>query len=169
MTMRRRTLIIGTLLCAIAVLLSGSGVLAYPEQDTQTQNSYTLHGQTDTPPHYQTGGGGPCPDPTTPPTCGASTQYYFNSWSTAYADVGWLGVRQAAAGDWCADGTGSANKGSTGWNLQYTGPGPWLRASTGYLTAEDCGNHGGGHSYYALGWHYLDTGPGLDFGTEAYA
>ncbi len=23
--------------------------------------------------------------------------------------------------------------------------------------------------YYALGWHYLDTGPGLDFGTEAYA
>jgi len=161
--MTRRPLVVSILLC-VMIVCSGSAVLAYLEQDTQSQNGFTLHGQTDKPPATRTvnircDGSG---------ACYGDTQFYFNSWSTAYAGVGWLGVRQVAVGDWCADGTGNASKASTDWVLQYTGPGPWLRASTGYVTAEDCGNHGGRHTYYALGWHYLDTGPGLDFGTEAY-
>lgn len=141
-------------------------VLADPPSGTWTQSGYTLNGQTNGFQDRVVGGKPGCD----PAICGGTPQYYSDSFSSTPNGGVYVGVFQQE-GDKCGDGTGSYTKASNGWNWLWNTPNQNVKATTGWVTAQDCGSHGGGHSYLSQGLHNLQTSDGgvnFTYGTQFY-
>lgn len=163
----RHRITLAILAASLACIPSWHALAYDPPSGTWVQSGYTLNGFTNQFADRTLGGQPGCPIQ----VCGGTPQFYADSFSNTPNGGVWVAAYQQA-GDRCADGTGSYTKASNGWNWLFNAPNQNVKATTGWLSAETCDNHGGGHSYLAQAYHNLQTpsGAAVNFtgGTAMY-